>query len=179
MRFFQKTIRGSLVRERENGQLVAMFIGIIINTENGSVVAYEVFTRKRKMAYVVPGDVLSWGKDNLTITEEGAVMEVEDLPRVKAEIKKGGRLVDMKVETTSGDDLGKVVDVQFDTDADMLLKIYTKKKRFWVFTVDERLITFDQIVKIKPNKIIISENIAKKKVLAPANMEDMQEKAVA
>jgi len=73
---------------------------------------------------VKSSDVIAFGEDAVTILNEEAVRQADDLPFVHTILSGGKKLKDLPVVTFNGNELGVVTDVYFSADQGMTIKGY-------------------------------------------------------
>jgi len=96
-------------------------------------------------------DVLKILKKNIVVRDEGAISEIKDLVRVQTLIDDGIFGVGQKVQTESGNNLGKLYDFLVDSESLGITKLYTKD------LTKERIIPASDIISIEPKIIIIKD----------------------
>ncbi|MEI7792910.1 MAG: PRC-barrel domain-containing protein [Candidatus Berkelbacteria bacterium] len=96
-------------------------------------------------------DVLKILKKNIVIRDESAISEIKDLVRVKTLIDDGFFGVGQKVQTESGQYLGRLYDFLVDSDNLVITKLYIKG------LANERIIPATSIVSIEPKIITVKD----------------------
>jgi len=96
-------------------------------------------------------DVLKILKKNIVIRDEGAISEIKDLVRVQALIDDGMFGIGQKVQTESGNNLGKLYDFLVDSESLGITKLYVRDM------TKERIISASDIISIEPKVIVIKD----------------------
>lgn len=114
---------GRKIVSTETAETVGVIDNFVVDPEASSVVALKV---KKADS----GDILAWkritafGADAVTVPDGGAIGDAEDT--IAALTGKHKRIVGKRVLNTLGEDLGPVIDVEFDPTSGRLLTLTLK-----------------------------------------------------
>jgi len=150
-----KQVVGSKVFDSE-GQPVGRLARVIIDPDNGRILAFELFRKGEK--YLSPRDVISWKKNYLILGQQYEIHHAADLIRLDKLLHS--RYVDLlgrQVRTASGTALGQVTDYSLHCEHFMLASITAQKSYFGLWFSDARLIHQSSIIEIKPRQIIVRD----------------------
>lgn len=147
-----------IIGEREESPL-GIFKEILINPENGSILAIALLISKKVIS---TKDIRKWDIEGIKVADESAMISPEEIVKLAEIGIKKSELFNKPVETCSGKQLGIITDVLFDTDADQILKIYVSRK-FLFFTLEKRILDFNQIFKITEEKVIVKDDLCAEK----------------
>lgn len=134
---------------------------MVIDPVNGKIIAFVVDSRRKLV--VTPIDVISI-KHGLLIRDSDDVISYDDVLRVKSVVEEYGGFLHKKVETESGEVLGKVIDLSIDDRSFILNKIYTAKVILGFIQHDSRIIPAKNIVEVKDDVIVIKDSGGKVRV---------------
>jgi len=169
----QKVMGSKIIGEREE-QPLGIFKEILINPENGSILAIAMLISKKVISV---RDIRKWDLEGIKISDEEAIIQPEEIVKLGEIGVKKARIFGKPVETSSGKFLGVITDVLFDTDVGQIMKIYISRK-FLFFTLEKRVIDFRQIVEITEESIIVKDDIGTEKEPA-TEVLSAQERAAA
>jgi uncharacterized protein YrrD len=131
---------------------------VVMDTERGKIIAVIVDTNKRKV--IAPMDIISMG-DVLKIHHEAAIIDEDDIIRIKEIREQKTFLFKNTVETREGHYLGKVYDFAVDMSTLHLQKIFVAKGILGIFRYSSKIIPAKKILEILPNKIIVENGVGK------------------
>ncbi len=132
---------------------------ILIDTTNGSIIAF--FVSSGKMKIIVPVDILYFGR-SLVIRSVDDVIDAQDVIKVRDILQNGIKIIKSRVETKKGEYLGHVFDYIVDTNLYSLSKIIVHKSFLGIFKTPDRLIPAQDIIEIKKGLIIVKDKYALK-----------------
>lgn len=151
----------------EHGHIVGRVFDMIINPDTGKIVAFVLGPTGQKI--VSPIDVLAWNSA-LIINDEESILEPDDIQIVSKIIEKNIHIRGTKVFTKSGEYVGKVGDIAFNTKTFMLTVLLIGKS-FLGFYYDKKNVAHKDIIQITGEKIIIKDPLrltpVKAKKLSP------------
>ncbi|MCX8033547.1 MAG: PRC-barrel domain-containing protein [Thermoleophilia bacterium] len=106
---------GRSVVAREGGKTVGKVKEIVLNETGTRVLGFVVDEGLFKSDKVVPwGAVQAIGPDSVIITSTASVVKTEEAPEIKSVLDKKLNVRGTRLQTTTGKDLGKIDDYQFD-----------------------------------------------------------------
>lgn len=150
-RLFSKIV-GTPVFEEDFGRPVTTVKDLVIDPENGKVVALLVDFGRNKV--ISPIDIYSW-TEVIRIHNGEAIVDGNEILRVESVQKSGAYVFGNKVFSKDEEYLGRVVDYTIDSQGLGLDKIFTAKVILGMLRYDNRIIPAKDIVEILPNKIVV------------------------
>ena len=168
-------IIGTPILSHEDGRAIALLQDVIINPDTGKLEGFWVkpLTLPMGNAIIQNSSILEW-KKNIYINDEREITEPEDIIKISEILEMNTLIIGNRVKNESGDELGSVHDLDFDTEKLYLRNLYTQKA-FFVFKYDHRIFNYDTIVKVLPEYILVKEIEEKKEeAKEPALMKDEQ-----
>jgi sporulation protein YlmC with PRC-barrel domain len=133
---------------------VAILSGIILNPDDGKVVALQIY--KKPGLIISPIDIISW-KQVIKISDGDVMIPAEEVVRVNKIIEEERQFLDNKVYTKSGMYLGKVKDYSFDTEQLQLKKLYVTKTFLGLVHLASHEIPYKYILEVLEDKIIVKD----------------------
>jgi sporulation protein YlmC with PRC-barrel domain len=154
---------GAKILESDSGDLLAMVTGIIINPDSGMVEAFWVkpATLPYRAAILKTTDILEF-KKNLYIRSDKVLAQAEDVIRINAILEDGRTFLGNLVQNEAGDSYGRCDNLSFDTDTNALKQIHCKKSLLGVFNLDQRIFSYESIIKVLPDMILVKDDATKK-----------------
>ncbi|MBN2307316.1 PRC-barrel domain-containing protein [Candidatus Peregrinibacteria bacterium] len=158
-----KSMVGSRVLEYDSGDLLGMVSDIVIDPDSGMVEAFWVrpATLPFGNAILRTSDVLEL-KKHIYIRSDKVLAQAEDVIRINEILEDGRKFLGCLVQSEAGQSYGRCIDLSFDTDTYALKQIYTRKSLLGLITLDERLFSYENIIKVLPNLILINDDAKKK-----------------
>lgn len=151
----------------EHGHIVGRVFDIIVNPDTGKIAAFALGPTGQKV--ISPIDVLAWN-NALIINDEEAILDPEDIQIVSHITKRNIHIRGCKVVTKSGEYMGKVGDIAFNTKTFMLTVLLIGKS-FLGFYYDKKNVVHKDIIEITSERIIIKDPLrlipVKAKKLSP------------
>jgi sporulation protein YlmC with PRC-barrel domain len=151
----------------EYGHIVGRVFDIIVNPDTGKVAAFALGPIGQKV--ISPIDVITWS-GALIINDEESILEQEDIQMVSRILEKNIYIRGAKVYTKSGEYMGKVGDVAYNTKTFMLTVLLIGKSFLGVY-YDKKNVAHKDIIEITSGKIIIKDPLrltpVKAKKLSP------------
>lgn len=168
---FRKTL-GLPIREVIQKNVFGIVRDIIVNPNNGLILALAVAPGQK----VLPvQDIQKITRKAILVADQEALAEPGDIVRIAEVLRLQTPILRNKVFTVSGQFLGRVIDFEFQTKGMLLTKINVAKK-FLFFKLESKIISQQQIITIKPTKIIVRD--AKIPAAAVLSKKDSQLKLV-
>jgi uncharacterized protein YrrD len=143
---------------------VGIISDIIVDPENGKIVAFSVARFLQKPKIVSEVDVLDLTQDGLLINSENALVFPSELVRIKEIIDRGIKIINSKAVTESKKSLGIIEDFLIDTETAGVVKFYIKGGLLSPSVV----LPIEKVVKIEKGKIIFSDDILERKEVKEA-----------
>lgn len=128
---------------------------IIIDPENGKIVAFSVVRFLQKPKIVSEVDVLDLTRNGLLINSENALVLPSELVRIKEIIDQGIKIINSKAVTESKKSLGIIEDFLIDTEIAGVAKFYIKGG----LLSSSLVLPIEKVVKIEKGKIIFEDNV--------------------
>ena len=169
-----RSIIGTPVLHFDDGSLVAIIRDIIVDPDTGKVEAFWVKPMGLPLRHAVlqSQDIVEW-KKNVYVKDESAIAEAGDIIRIADILSRKTYVIGNRVTGQSGARYGRVYSADFDTESFYLKNIYAQKSLFGLFPQKKRVFSFDSIIEILPNVVLINDDAAKKeKVIEPNLVED-------
>jgi sporulation protein YlmC with PRC-barrel domain len=151
-RYYTQTVGMPIMTE--GGYKLGRVHDIAMNTDTGKIVGFFVDPGGKKV--LAPIDVIHWGSA-LTVHDEEAILESEEIHQVMEALKKGIRVIRNRVVTKSGEDLGQVVDFAVNDKFFTLTKLIVAKNFLGLFYHRKRMIPSLDVIEIKKDRIIVKD----------------------
>jgi sporulation protein YlmC with PRC-barrel domain len=145
---------GTEIINSQNGKRIARLNDLIIDPENGKILAIVINPNKNLIISVL--DIVKWGK-SININDPHSIIDGFEILKVKKIEEDEIKVLNSTVKTEDGKTIGNVQDYYIETDIGNLSKIITSKK-FLFINFDERIIDIKDIVEIKKDLIIIKDD---------------------
>jgi len=105
-------------------------------------------------------DIIRMLKKNIIVRDEGSISEIKDLVRVQTLIDDGIFGIGQKVQTESGNNLGKLYDFLVESETLGITKLYVRDM------AKERIIPASDIISIEPKIITIKDLLGQVEALS-------------
>lgn len=153
-----RQIIGNHVVGHEDGAVLALVRDIIINPDTGKIEAFWVkpLNLPVKNAILLADSILEW-KKNIYINDERELAEADDIIKISEILSRNTQFIQNIAINESEDVLGRVVDVDFDTDKLYLKSIYVEKSILGLFKLSSRIFSYDSIIKVMPEYILVKD----------------------
>lgn len=150
---FSKII-GLPIYELKNQTKVAMLFDLFVSNDDCQTEAIIAKTASflGKMKYISKKDVVEISKEAIIIRDDDALVDINELVRLKRKEKERPEIINSKVLTKNGSYVGKVYDFVVENNSLTIIRIYTKK------LFDQRIIPAGSIIKLEKNRIIIKDD---------------------
>lgn len=152
-----KKIIGLPVLEGISGTKIDIVKNIIVDPDNGKVVAFlvskEFFWKKNRV--ISFKDIVEVFADGVLIKNHDNIVESKEIFKINNILSKKIFLIGSNVLTQNGKELGILEDFLFDTLFQNILTITVKKR----FSIERRIVGFERILSILHRKIIIRDII--------------------
>ncbi len=152
------------------GTTIANITRAIINPDNLKVEGFYCEDRfSKKELILLYQDIRDLLPQGYVVNDHDALVESEELVRLKEVLKLNFSLLNKDVVTTAKDKVGRVSDFATETETMFVQKIYVSQSIFKNFTGGTLSIDRSQINEITPKRIIINELMKRSPVTAPAS----------
>jgi len=157
-----KSLSNLPIKSLESGNILGYIKETIIDPENCQLLGFLVYNsfwsnRQKALSF---RDIYKFSYQEILVRSDQVITELEEIVRIKNIVEEKRFIIESKVFTQSGKKLGKVSDFVIDTDLGLMVKIYVEKKELWGIMGDLLIISAEQILEIKPRKIIIKDNFS-------------------
>lgn len=144
--------------------LVGICEDLIIDFSNGKfmgLLVREGFGKKH-LKTIAEKDIEGIGQNFFLVKSYSVLGETDEIVRIKEILDKKIRILQNKVVTVSGQNLGKVYDYTLDLKTGYLSRLYVRPTALFVLSPDY-IINFSQIISIERDKIIVEDATIKSK----------------
>jgi len=151
-------IIGSHVVGHEDGAVLALIKDAVINPDSGKIEAFwaKPLNLPIKNAILLSDSILEW-KKNIYINDERELAEPDEIIKISEILSRNTLFIGNIVINESEKVLGKVVDVDFDTNKLYLKNIYVEKTFLGLFKYESRIFSYDSIIKVMPEYILVKD----------------------
>lgn len=161
-RFLSDLVGAPVVAEKEKA-IVGFLRTIIIDPLTGAMAGISL---DKKFLRVIPTIDVRMLANPTFISTVDAVCEPDEIIKIASILRTGAIVFNNKVYTKSGIYLGRVYDFAVHSDFLTLTKIAVIKSFLWFFKYDPILLPYTKIIEITPEKIVVEDMSAPKKVRA-------------
>lgn len=153
---------GTRLVSNDDGETLGILSGLIIHPDTGKIEAIVIrpVTLSIKEGIVLTEAILQWGT-SIKIKSDREIAESNEIIRINEIVERGARFMNNSVKNEGGEWLGKVADVEFNTKTGYLKSLYVEKK-FIVFRLSSRIFSFDSIIQVFPDYILVKDVQTKK-----------------
>ena len=142
---------------------------VLLDPDSGKVVAFVVNESKNEI--IVPMDVIKWDIA-LIIHGHGDIVDGDEVVRVERIQRNGRYYIEARVETESGEKLGKVYDLAIDTKEEKVHNLWVAKGILGLVRYNTRIISVAKIIEVQEGKIIVEDSVIKVKTEEEARMKE-------
>ncbi len=159
-----RSILGAKVLEFDSGDLLATISGIIVDTDTGMIEAFWVKpkTLSVRNAILRTSSIVEF-KKNIYIKSDKVLAQAEDVIRITEILDDGRTFLGNSVQNEAGESYGTCVDLGFDTKTFALKQIHSKQSILGLITLDERIFSYNNIIRVLPEMILVDDDVKKKK----------------
>ncbi len=159
MLIYAKKIIGMNVLEGISGTKIDVIKNIIVDPENGKILAFLVsknffWQTNRVISFK---DVVEIFADGVLIKNRDSIVDVKEVFKLDDILNKKIFLIGSSVMTQNGKKIGLLEDFLFDTLFQNILTVTVKK----MFSSEKRIISSERILSILHKKVIIRDTILK------------------
>lgn len=135
---------------------------VIIDPGDGSFLGITVYDPIEKRDKVVPSmEIKGSGKNFLLIKDYESITDPDDVVKIKAVLPINPKIIGARVETQSGQYLGKVTNATINLKLLALEKLYVASSSLLKFLSEDLIISAKKIIEIQKTKIIVSDEFVK------------------
>lgn len=169
VKFFTDIIGSTVLLFQERAQ-IGPAADVIVDPVDGAFLGISVLDSVEKRKKVVPAsEIKGFGPGFILIRDFKSLTEIEDVVRIKKVIEEDIKIIGSRVETESGQKLGKVENATIDLKLLALERLYVNPPLSISFLSTQLIIPSAKIIEIQKKRIIISDEFAKaKKKIAAA-----------
>lgn len=167
-----KSILGAKVLEFDSGNLLGFVTGILIDPDTGMVEAFWVKALNLPLGKVIlrSVDILEL-KKHLYVTSEKVLAQAEDVIRISEILRDGRVFLGNVVQSEAGRTYGYCDDISFDCVTFVLKKIHARRTFFGLFTLEERTFSYDRILRVLPEMILVDDDTSGREPLMATTPE--------
>ncbi|GEM_PF-1616418 len=157
-----RQILGNPVLHFEQGTVLGVVRDVIIHPDTGRLEGLWIKPTGRLLAFGVlqTQDIVEW-KKNIYVKDEGSIAEAHDVIKISEILADGRLIMGKRVRTEAGETVGRVVNLDFDTEQYYLRHLYTQKSVLGLWAYDSRILNYDLILEVLPDYILIKDKTAK------------------
>ncbi|MFH0820155.1 MAG: PRC-barrel domain-containing protein [Candidatus Peregrinibacteria bacterium] len=166
-------ILGTPVLHFEQGNVLGTVKDVIIHPDTGKLEALWVKPKGALTGYAVlqTQDIVEW-KKNIYAKGEESLAEAGEIIKIAEILSDGRQILGNRVRTESGESLGRVKDVDFDTEHFYLRQLYTQKSLLGLWAHDNRILSYDLIVEVLPGYILVKDRTEKTEKVKASLLKD-------
>ena len=151
------------------GTPIGQAIAPVINPKNLKIEGWYATAKGEKEPMILPvsevRDIIAKG---IVVNDHDAITPEEDLVRLQDVLAIRYELIGKRVESETGDKLGKVQEYAADSKTMFVKKLYLKQGLLGGISKDELIIDRTQIIDVTEDKIVVKEATEKVDVKSPA-----------
>jgi sporulation protein YlmC with PRC-barrel domain len=174
------SIIGTPVLNFDDGSLLAVMEDVIVDPETGKIEAFWVkpLTLPIADAILQSQDIAEW-KKNVYIKNESLISDPDEVIKITDILTKNIYVIGNKVKNQKGKNYGRVYDLDFNCDTFYVRQIHAQKSVLGIFKYESRIFSFDSIIEMTEEAIIIDDETSKKReVVEGAFVKDKPANAV-
>ncbi len=149
-RYYTQAVNAEVVST--NGEFIGRVLEVLVDPNTGKVAGFLLFPKGKKV--LAPSDIVFWDQ-HIIIHDADDIMEINEILKVKEVLAKHTPIIKNKVFTEDKIYLGTVMNFAIDTKHFVLTKILVAKAILGIFYHDEKIITYNNIIEITPDAIIV------------------------
>jgi len=160
IKFFSE-ILGSEVLIKQERLRGGKITSIIINPDDGTFLGILTDSYPGKKTAIPASEITGFGDGIALVNSIDSLGEPDDIIRIKTALGKKTKIIGQKVFTESGQKLGKCINATLNLRYQKLDKIYVTPKAYISFLATDLIISAKNIIEIKADRIIVSDEFAK------------------
>ncbi len=165
-----KNIIGTAVVDEDFGRPLTTVKNVIMDPESGKLIALVVDINKNLI--ITPHDILSW-TGVIKIHSSQMIIDAREVLRVEAVQKKRISIMDNKVVTEEGKNLGRVVNFSIHEKTLELKNLHIAKMILGLIRLESRIMPANRIIEVLPRKIVVKDDKGTVKEEAEIQMKDV------
>lgn len=161
-----KSMVGAKVLEFDSGNLLGTVSGIIVDPDSGIVEAFWVKPATLTVRNVIlrTSDIVEL-KKNVYIKSDKVFALVEDVIRISEILNDGRVFLGSAVQNETGYSYGRCINLAFDSKTFVIKQIYSRRSILGLVTLDERIFSYNNIIRVLPEMILVNDDATKKEIL--------------
>ena len=140
----------------ETGHYAGRVSDVVVDPDTGKVLGFLVGSKRQKI--VASADILFWNQ-RVIIHDMSDIFDLEEIIKIEKIVKNNIPIINNKVVTKSGMQLGKVYDFAIHPQLFVLTKVFVTKSFLGVFGYDRKMIAHKNILEIKKDMIIVKDPV--------------------
>lgn len=158
-RYYSQAIKTGIVST--GGEIVARTLEVVVDPETGKIAGFLLAPKGKKV--ISPSDVIFWDQ-HIIIHDAHDILDTGEILKVKEILSKNIPIIKNKVYTQNKLFLGNVLDFVINPKLFTLTKIIVAKNFLKFFLYDEKIISYQNIIEIKKDGIIVKDPTATVKI---------------
>jgi len=152
-----KEIIGTPILKNQDGELLGIIYDVIIDPETGKIEAFWIkcSTLPIGNGILQNSSILDW-KYKIYIKGEQEISLPDEIIKITEILSKKILFIGNTVRNESGDRLGKIYDLEFDTTNYLIKNLYSSKI-FLGFKFNKRIFSFENIIEALPDHILVKD----------------------
>jgi sporulation protein YlmC with PRC-barrel domain len=135
---------------------------VVISPDDGAFLGITLIDPIEKKPKVIPAiEIKGFGSGLVLVKGLESLTEFDDVIKVKKALELGAKIIGERVETESGQNLGKVTDATINFELVALEKLYVSANPLLSFIAKDLLVPAKKIVEIQKKKIIVTDEFVK------------------
>jgi len=153
-----KSIIGTPILDFDDGNILATVRDIVIDPDTGKIEAFWVkpLTVPIFDAVIQSQDIVEW-KKNIYVKDDSVISDPADIIKISNILMKNTFVIGNRVQSEEGKLLGKVYNFDFDSNSFYLKQIHVEHSILGLIKYERRIFSFDSIVEILPEIIIVKD----------------------
>lgn len=156
------------VRSIEDRHIVGRVNNLVVDPENGKILAFTLESFLSKLKVISPSDVIGYSPGIIIIRNREQILPIREIVRAHNVWKKKIDLLSCTCKTESGKYLGEIDDYLIDLDDMRIIKYYVRGSSFFSPFAPNRIILASKTIKIKRGVVIVQDEEEQMKDFAAA-----------
>ena len=167
-----KSMVGAKVLEFDSGDLLAIVSGIIADPDTGMIEAFWVKPTNLAVRNAVlrTADIVDL-KKNVYIQSDKVLAQAEDVIRISEILNDGRVFLGNAIQNEVGYSYGICINLAFDSKTFAIRQIYSRRSILGLITLDERIFSYDNILRVLPEMILVDDDATKKEIIMASTPE--------
>ena len=150
-------LNNNAVRSLEELGIVGRISDIIVDPENGQLLALVLAKFLGAPEVISPMDIVSFSPGNVLIKTKDAILPLKDIVRAQKIWQEKIRLIGSLCKTESGKILGTIDDFLIDLDTMLVAKYYVGGNHILAPLAPNRIILANKTIKIKKGLVTVQD----------------------